>query len=319
MDIQRLLDKYRVFYRGHGKNVSAGNIVLSCCFCNKTSNPDPGEHLAVHLATGTYFCYRNRAHKGHVTRIFRYLNIPSHEYKELSFKNTEVEAQEQQKDFSLFRHFKPAEESQECLDYLAGRGFSKPLDTSRRFKLCFDLTGRWAGRLIIPLTAGWTGRSMRDHIEPRYLTESNADGFFFFKQNSTSCLIVEGPLDAIRVASVTNQFDVVAKCTNGLRPAILTLLREVGYLSIYNVPDGDVNFPEYYAECKELRYYCSYSDVIRMQLPEGFKDFCSMPELAVRNFLLTNGVDKGGGARGRLVEDGASEERSYPGMGGVGI
>ena len=286
VDLRRLLDKYHVSYRDSGKNVSANNIVISCPFCNKTVNPDPSEHLAIHLPTGTFFCYRNSRHKGNAPRLLRYLGIPSHEYEDLRFKEEPKDVVKETKDFSLIRHFRSADQSEECIKYLISRGFSSPLAVIAKHKLCFDLAGLWAGRLIVPLTIGWTGRSMRNHIEPRYLTHSTEDGFFLYRQGATSCLLMEGPLDAMRVVSVSNQFDVIAETTNRIKPAIFSYLRESHYLSIYRTPDDDVPFDLRFEEMQKLRSYCTSSRVKELRLPEESKDYCAMTEHEAREFLV---------------------------------
>lgn len=289
IDIKSLFDRYNVKWRDRGKNVSHGNIVISCPFCNKTSNPDHSEHLAINTTTSEYFCYRNPNHKGqNLVRLFKLLNIPAKEYAGIEFKEFQREYIPDSKDYSEFAFFDSAEESQEVIDYLYSRNFSQPVEICRRFKLKYTPMGKWAGRLLIPLTIGWTGRAMRSHIEPRYLTHGSDDSFFFYKQGSSSCVVLEGAIDAMRVATVSSQFDVAAKCRGGVSPALLYHLRQSNYLSIYNAPDGTVPFLQVSEETRLLRSYCRGAEVKKLGMPENFKDFGMMLEDHAREWLYSH-------------------------------
>lgn len=285
IDLRKTFDQHRILWRDRGKNVSQGNLVISCPWCNKTNNPDRGEHLAISNA-GEYFCYRNPGHKGmSIFKLFSALGIP---YKGERFKEIPRTQKKEDKDFGLIKFFEPAEKNQEALDYLESRLFSNPSSTCKRFKLLTDREGKWAGYLIIPLTVGWLGRAMRDHIELRYDAYTTEDGFFLHQQDSTSCIIVEGSIDAMRIVSVSSQFDVVGKCGNRLSPALLNHLITKKYLTIYNVPDGDVDFTQYFEETNILRSYCTYSQVKRFQMPTNRKDFGAMDESWAREYLIAH-------------------------------
>lgn len=263
--------------------MSQGNLVISCPWCNKSNNPDRGEHLAI-SNVGEYFCYRNPKHKGmSIFKLFTALNIPYHGER---FKEIPRTEKKENKNFDLIRYFEPAEKNPEAVAYLESRLFSDPVKACQRFKLLTDREGKWAGYLIIPLTVGWLGRAMRSHIELRYDAYTTEDGFFLFKQDSTSCIILEGSIDAMRVATVTSQFDVVGKCGNRLSPALLNHLISMKYLTIYNVPDGDVDFTQYFEETNILRSYCTYSEVKRFLMPRTSKDFGAMEESWAREYLI---------------------------------
>lgn len=287
IDFRRLFDKYRIEWRDRGANVAKGNINISCIICNRSTNPDKGFHLAIFETTGQFYCFRNPKHNGHnASYILRLLKIPPNEYRDIDFKEVVRTEKNADKDFSLIRHFQPASENQEAVEYLRERFFTQPEEAARKFKLLVDADGKWSGRLIIPLTIGWTGRSMRSHIEPRYLTHGTEDSYFTYKQGSTTCIILEGSIDCMRIASVSSQFDVRGKCGNRLSAALLNDLRESKYITILNCPDGDVDFGQYYEETKLLRSYCSYSDVKRFKMPETFKDFGLMSEGEARRWLM---------------------------------
>lgn len=288
IDFRRLFDRYRIEWKDRGPNTSRGNINISCVLCNKSYNKDNGFHLGIFEATGEWHCFRNPKHSGHsIAFILKLLNIPESEYSGLKIDQKAFRSEKKHdKDFSLMRYFQPAEQSVEALSYLEGRLFTRPVDTCQKFKLLVDKEGKWAGRLIIPLTIGWIGRSMREHIEPRYDAYTTEDGFFLYKQSSTSCLIFEGSIDAMRAVSVSSQFDVIGKCGNRLSSALLKYLREAGYMSIYNIPDGDVPFIQHFEETKTLRSYCTKSEVKRLSLPE--KDLGVMVEGQARRWIIDN-------------------------------
>jgi hypothetical protein len=287
MDIRSLLSRYHIHYRERGANVSRNNVVINCPLCAKTSNPDPSEHMAVSLLANEYYCYRNPKHRGrYLPRLFRALQIPEYEYQDLIFDSQTPIVSKVERDFSLIRHFLPAESNQEALDYLTSRMFSNPKAACQRFRLLVDLKGRWAGRLILPLTIGWTGRAMRDHLEPRYLTHSNEDGYFLCSNHSTTVILVEGPIDAMRIATVSSQFDVIAKCRSTVSPAIVNYIRTAKYLSVIDVPDNDVLFSQKYQETQDLRVHCTYANVRRYTLPPEVKDFGMLNEHETRQILL---------------------------------
>lgn len=299
LELRRVFDKYRIAWRDRGPNTSRGNIVISCPFCNKTANPDRGEHLGIFEETGQYNCLRNPRHRGtNVLWLFRALHIPDSEYKGQKFAPVE-RTEKDEKDYSAFQYFLPAEESREALDYLSSRLFSSPVDVAQKFKLKVASHGKWAGRLIIPLTIGWTGRAMRGHIEPRYLAHTSDSGFFFFSGNkNTSVIILEGAIDAMRVATVSSQFDVIGKCGNRLSASLLLHLRTRRYFSLFNSPDSDVPYLQHQEDTRILRSYCTWADVVKSEMPEKTKDYGMMREVDARRWVAQNlqGGRSNGGA-----------------------
>lgn len=284
LELRKVFDKHRIQWWDKGPNTAKGQISISCPWCNKTSNKDPSHHLLI-SSIGEYYCYRNPAHKGmNLGRLFSILNIP---YAGEKFTQTPRAEKVLDKDFSQMQFFQPAEDDPEALAYLESRLFLRPAESCKKFKLLTSKEGVWAGRLLIPLTIGWTGRAMRPHLELRYDAYTTEDGFFLFKQGSTSCLIVEGAIDGMRLVSVSSQFDVIGKCKIKISPAILAYLREQRYISIYNIPDGTVPFSQSFEETRLLRSYCTYSTVKRVQLLK--KDFGIMPESDTREWLTQIG------------------------------
>lgn len=283
LDLKRLLSKYQIFWRDKGKNVSANNFVVQCPWCQQD---DHGEHLAIADDGSGYFCYRNASHGGRsLYKLLKALKIPAFEYAgKLPTPNPNVieEIKPDGNDYSQWKYFKQIEESQEAINYLISRGFTDPIKVAKQFNLRTETTGKWAARLIVPLSVGWTGRGMRAGIEPRYLAYTNLNGFFCYSHKSSTVVILEGPLDAMRLASVTSQCDVIAKCGKRLNPAWLVYLRSKGYLSVINAPDGDVPKMEQLAETRLINSYVPNAKVYTVGMPTGHKDLCAASEDDVR-------------------------------------
>jgi len=282
LDLRKFFDRNKIPWRDTGPNTSRNNLNISCPLCKD----DPSFHLAISLNASEYYCFRNPKHAGNnLGRIFYALRIPQSEWKDYKFVSTERIYTPDNKDYSDWKYFTPASESNEALDYLHSRLFERPIEVCKQFNLRVCKEGRWAGKLIIPLTVGWVGRAMRPHLPLRYDAHTSMDGFFKYSHNATSAIIIEGAIDGMRIASVSSQFDVVGKCGNRLSPALLDYLKTKNYVTIYNSPDGTVPFLQYFEETKILRSYCIKSRVVRPEWREEEKDYGALTESATRAAL----------------------------------
>lgn len=233
-----------------------------------------------------YYCFRNSEHAGrNYAVLFKKLGVPYELYKKEKLVTALPEYKEDKKDYSAINYFLPAEESEEAVNYLFSRGFLNPEEACQKFGLLVADCGKWAGRLIIPLTVGWTGRAMRQYLEPRYLSHTNEDGFLRYSNNSTTCAILEGPLDLMRIATVTTQLDLIAKTGSRLSNGLLYYLRSKGYRTIINSPDTDVSYEQYEKETRIIRSYCSQANVKLFRLPEQFKDWGETSETEARQLV----------------------------------
>lgn len=286
LDIRKLLTKYHIHWIDKGENCSKWDVNVNCVFCRKTSNPDPSHHLGIGLDGSGYHCLRNSRHTGPLVKLLQELRIPPKEYENLRPAKAVSTETNIDRDYSAFQYFLPATLSNECLQYLAGRGFSNPEKTCDTFNFKFIETGKWAGRLLIPLTIGWTGRSIRSHVEPRYKAWTDEVGFFEYGR-STSCIIQEGVLDSARLATVSKEYCFIATCgLERLTAALIYVLRERRFHSIFYVPDRGVDFLTIHNATNLLRSYCVYSEVKAKYLPEGVKDSCEMSEREARRWIL---------------------------------
>jgi len=285
LDIRALLQKYQIEFVDRGPNTSKGHVNIRCPWCGGL---DKSHHLAVREDTGQYYCYRQPNHRGNIVAyLLAKLGIPYQEYVGQKPKVSESYYVEEEKDYSAAKYFEPAEENARALDYLRERLFTNPAATCKQFNLKVSKQGEWAARLIIPLTMGWTGRAMRPDLEPRYKAYTSSSGFFYYQHGSDSVIIVEGAIDAMKIAIASSQFDVIAKCRMESSLAIIAFITAKNYQSIYNAPDGNVPFSTAFTEYKTLKshFYSLGSKVNWLKMPTGIKDFGQLVESDVRKLL----------------------------------
>jgi hypothetical protein len=288
MNLKELFDRHRIDWKDRGANCARQHVNVACPLCKN----DPSYHMSINESTGEYYCFRNPSHCGHnLGWLLKVLRIPEKTIAAFNLNSTPGTRTwtPDTRDYGSLRYFTPAEESDEALAYLESRLFSEPKNVCRQFNLKVSVEGEWAGRLIIPLTVGWTGRSMRSHLNLRYKAHTSQDGYFHYNHHSSSAIIVEGAIDAMRIASVTNQFDGYGKCGNRLSPALLLALHERRYLSVWNSPDGTVPFSQHRLETETLRSYCVKADVKWLRMGEEFKDFGASSEALTRQVLSVLG------------------------------
>lgn len=288
IDLKKLLTRHGIHWIDQGPNCGKNHINIKCPLCG---NADKSHHLAINERSGQYYCFRNPRHAGnYCSYIFRVLRIPTDEYKELIFTDSKREYTPDDRDYSAMRYFVPAEQNKKAVQYLESRLFSDPIAAAQKFGLMISEQGIWAGRLIVPLTIGWTGRAMLDGLEPRYKAWTSNDGFFLYRQqaDNTSVIIVEGSLDAMRVASVTTQFDVIAKCRMAISDAIFAYIRDIGYWSVYVAPDTTVPLRQRRIELRAIASYLPNASAKGIET--GKKDFGATPEDDTRKILscITN-------------------------------
>lgn len=280
LDLRRLFDKHRIFWRDHGANTSKGNINISCPFCKN----DPSMHMAIAEDGSGWYCWRNSRHQGAgLGYLFHVLKIPTEGLPKTS-KQLLQPVELPNVDFSAWRGFDSAVESQDVLDYLEFRGFTQPRQVVKQFNLRYAKEGKWACRMIAPLTSGWTGRAIFPHLQPRYLSQTDGTGLFA-QGRSSSVILVEGPLDAMRLSSLTSQFTVVATLGQRMSPTLMMHLRALGTQSIYLIPDADVPPHLYHYFIRHINSYLPSVSITKKSIPKGYKDCCEMSEQRTYEFL----------------------------------
>jgi hypothetical protein len=282
-DLRSILTKYQIPWRDKGSNVSSQNIVIQCPYCGPE---DRGQHCAIAEDFSGFYCFRNPHHQGSISYLFYKLHIPLKELGK-NYKASWVVSEVEERNYEAGKFFKPASESEEAIAYLLSRGFQHPLQAIKQFNLKIGDTD-WAGRLILPLTIGWVGRSMRDRIQPRYKVEGDTSSIWTYGKSS-SCLLLEGALNGMRIACLTSQFALVASCGLGKLVSPTVILHLQQFQSIYYIPDGNVPIPQVIEVMKELSSYCPHSKVFRKQLPVGVKDPAVMNNQELKRWISTIG------------------------------
>lgn len=244
---------------------------------------DAGFHLRIRDEEFWGYCLRNPSHKfRNLSFLFKTLGIDTTDLIIPSAEDTPKKGPANAKNHKFFAL---AEESEEARTYLSSRLFLDPISVCKKFDLRVAKEGRWVGRLLIPLTVGWTGRAMRSNLEPRYLSETSDAGYFKYGKGD-SVLLVEGPLDAMRVATVVSDMTIVAMTGGRVSPAMLQFFRGVRG-PLYYSPDSDVGASQRSYILQEIRLACPLLLVKPCKLPDGFKDPGEMPELEVKKWIYT--------------------------------
>ena len=296
MDVRSWLEIHRITAKVSGNNTSRGYVNINCPLCPD----DPSYHMRIAEDWSHWYCLRGQGHKGRSLKYLMYwvARRSGMDAEELiddlpAGLNTEVKERPQKEvRNSVFAEFLPADQSQEMLDYLERRLFMFPEETVERFNLKYAPNGNWAGRLIIQLTTGWTGRSVRDHIEPRYESETNDSGFFLYGKGETA-LLVEGPIDAMKIASVSMQFTVLGMTGSRISPALLREIKTRNIKRLILIPDSEVTPAQRVRLTQELRNNLPLVIVTRAALPENpatlepFKDCGEMRESDARRLVYS--------------------------------
>lgn len=281
MELRKLLSRHRIEWRDKGPNCSRNFVNIQCPFCKD----DPSYHLRINENSFWWYCLRNSNHHGNsLPYLLKQYGVDVSDIPVAATTTHEYVVREV--DTKYQENFDEASLSHEVIEYLAIRKFSDPLAIIKKFDLRYAQQGKWAGRLLIPLTTGWTGRSMRKHIEPRYLSETNSKGFATFGKGS-SVVLVEGPIDAMKIASVVNDMMVIAMTSSRVSPAIMNELRQLCG-TCYYCPDNDMQFR--FPTILDIRMNCPLLSVKNVQLPDGVKDPGEMSEIECKEWVYSISV-----------------------------
>ena len=319
-----LLTELGVEWIDHGPNVGRGNINIQCPNCS-----DPSKHLGISEAGEGFHCWI--CNYGGKTRSFGWLLkklAPDRSFAQLEalldshqIRHTQITAPPSlppafnRQLLEQWVQFQPADRSNLCCDYLYRRGFHDPKVVCRQYNLRFAPTGYWSGRLLFPITdldsrtVAWTGRALFSRLGARYKMPQACPPGLIYHPTSTRAvaIIVEGPIDALKIAVACDGWPVMPIALLGLKvdDVIRTLADAVQHCqTVFIRLDRDGNDAEQkitaskglsllgprYAEIyhtlgKELEYrhHGLYSD--RLPLPTEFEDIGEMPESAIRSWL----------------------------------
>lgn len=218
----------------------------------------------------------------------------------------------------MWSRFKPAHEHDAYLDYLHERGFDDPESMCRRYDLRYASNGRWAARLLIPITdetgaiTTWTGRAIRD-MELRYdtLAVARTDIVYVPRAMRANAVLVEGPIDALKVAEASEYLPIspIAILGTGINDdriaRIISIVRSCQQVMV-SLDSAERYDPDYVV--KTFGYFGTsatasnvYKTLIfslasnlrsayirRLPLPRGVKDFGEMPHSEIISHLASN-------------------------------
>jgi hypothetical protein len=230
IDWRGLFGAIGVPWKDRGANHAKGNVNIKCPWCFA----DPSEHLGVSEERDAYYCYRDPRHAGtNLVGLLLKLGVkPRHEAVRLLNgyrRGAPVASQAKEileRDISLvqrsWNRFHPLQDighqHGQALDYLQSRGFMTPRAVAALYGLRYAKEGQWAGRVLFPFKTPtnelytWAGRAVWPEITPPYLMEDEKVGGACYEPRAarSTCVIVEGPMDALKVCAATEQQDISA-------------------------------------------------------------------------------------------------------------
>lgn len=244
-DWLRFCTTHRIFFVTVGPNTARGHISVKCPWCGSA---DPSEHLGLSLDVGhpVWGCLRNSKHRGlNPTRLVaKLLHLPYSAAMDLVDKAAppvddfdvaverlrgDVVEQSKEKKWSrvvqlpdMFRRLFNGSYGKRFVDYLTHRGFHDALGVAHQYDLFYCLTGDFAWRLIFPVVdngvlIGWTGRDIRGGAKLRYRASDGLgkDVLMSFSTPASVVMIVEGPVDALKIDYYGQPFGVSGIATMG--------------------------------------------------------------------------------------------------------
>jgi len=306
IDWRGLLDEIGVEWTDRGKNTSSGNINVKCCWCLD----DPSKHLAIALMKEAYFCYRSPGqHSGKkaTNLLFKLKGIREPEALRLLRKyhraggapmpaRLPTDMQQQKTAWSRFAN---AGNNKEALEYLSGRGFPSPRTLCEQFDLRYAPNGMWARRLLIPLhfngeAVSWTARDMTSRYEQKYLMNDTSSFAALctpdiIKPTPAIAVIVEGPMDALRIAQATRDARIIsiALCGKSLGSEKLLQIRKACETcnDILVALDADAPMSACYQAIADIQSATNVQRVGRAKLPLGIKDPGELPSEGVMQWI----------------------------------
>lgn len=301
LDLRAIFDSAKIGWKDRGRNCSSGNVNICCPMCHE----DTGFHMSVSEEDGAFYCFRRpREHSGrNLPWILRKLGMSA------SDADLVVSRQGRRKRPAkpppppvvanpAWERFKPIDaDAGAYLSYIASRGFLDPLGVAQRYDLRFARMGKWAGRLLLPLThdgvtLGWTGRAISKRDELKYLTEAGEhEGLVYLPRAARATLIVsEGPLDALKLAVAGERLPVAAVALTGkaLIPERLARIQHAAGNVVRQALlglDEDTTLGERSRMMAELKLGFRHTPLTTLRMPKPYKDAGAIPQDEAEAFL----------------------------------
>lgn len=233
-DWRRLFDTIRVPWTDRGPNVGRNRLNIKCPWCGPA---DPSMHLSIDTTKLVYACQRVKTHtsghRGGAIKLLHQLGISYQDANRLLDDNASVVSVQsaptgitQSAAMKQWGRFSPAVEHGKLVAYLRyERGFPDAETVCIRYNLRFAPHGEWAGRLLFPILddnqqiASWIGRAFYPHIKPKYKVQPvmNEKGLIYTGRTPKRIgIIVEGPMDAMKINAACEHLPVSAVALTGL-------------------------------------------------------------------------------------------------------
>jgi hypothetical protein len=236
MNWVEFLTDYQIEYVSRGPNTRRGEVSCRCPFCG---DDDPSQHLGISLSSENWGCLRSQTHRGHspVRLIEALLGCGTSKARDLytfysqadpdAFDHPLIEPKAPIKTKVFLPDGMPIDYgtgTKRYWTYLYARGFDDPALLCQRYRLKACTTGRYEGRIIIPLydktgLVGFQGRSIygNQHVV-RYLSSSEDVKKTLFGLDTLDggdvLYICEGPFDAMKLEFYGE--GIQATCTFGV-------------------------------------------------------------------------------------------------------
>lgn len=303
IDWRYLLTEARIPWKDRGRNCSRGHINITCPWCHD----DPSEHLTINEENGLYFCLRNSDHKGGpatflleaagISRVRATLMVEDARRDGPVPSFTTVARKDSLRAFtSKWETFESVATNDTLCTYLRWRGIDDPRLAASLFDLRTIAGGAHAQRVLIPMydasgVSGWTGRTITSRI-PKYLAHCAEPGLSLagvLERNCPVLLVVEGPLDALKINYALRKHSIkaVALCGKMLTAGKQLLIRSLKPKVVYVVLDNDTALSKTMQMVAELATACPTSRIKRGGVPVGWKDPGEMTCRAIEDWAHT--------------------------------
>lgn len=250
---QKFCEARGIRFETHGPRVSKGNINIRCPWCG-SADKSGHMGLSLDQRNPVYGCLRNSQHRGKnpARLVAQLLGIRFAAAEVLvamdgpvldDFERTVAALQDDpeppkatpQVELDLpneLRALPHGRYAPRFWDYLATRrGFGDDVDELvNDYELYYAMAGEQAWRLVFPVRSspagvlqGWTGRGIRAGEQVRYLTSTGLptdallwlDQLWLHNDGASTCVVCEGPLDALKLDFYGREFGVTAVATMG--------------------------------------------------------------------------------------------------------
>ena len=255
-DVQAKLLELHIPFR----TASHGEVRINCPFCN-----DHKLHLYINEEKGVFHCFRCET-SGPVERLFLFLegeeqafaSRPAPQYR---IDDEHLDLVELPEGYSS--DFLRSEEGRQALQYLQSRGIDE--DTIRMYSIGFCATGKYRGRIIVPIfhrgiLVSFVARAYHEGLTPKVLNpsqdEAPAPSNFLFNLDRAvffpSVVIVEGVFDALTTGVIDGRYCAVATFGKHLTDNQIQLLLLSGFEEVVFAWDTRDAIPQILSYARKL-------------------------------------------------------------------